>query len=290
MSVDVQEAHASWTIVHMVFVSLKARMRLLTVQGSPVLPLEEPDVRWFFVDIPITTAGGSFHGLEFAILHRDCNEAIRKRLNSWISDAFTAGLLLTATFAKDSVVMEPSLFLDSFVPGHYPEALAVASARAGIILASVAKRRGIRATAAAVKEELAGIYRAFLPDHSERAHALRSHAEWLECFCNRRTDPIMKSEKRVVKQKQYRDELKLSILKPYESVAEQLNAEIRGKNGESCGGSRFTCSKLCTTLLARFAHIQVVRLWGPEYPDALLKEAKILRDLAAIDLSPFLEA
>jgi hypothetical protein len=76
----------------------------------------------------------------------------------------------------------------------YPDALAVASGKAGTILTGVAEVGGARASAAVVRQELAAIYRAFLPDEGKRGKALLFHAQWLDSLCSPGTDPAPETQ------------------------------------------------------------------------------------------------
>ena len=281
-----EKPQLTWTVVHVLYTSFEARTKLLTTHGPPLVPSLESDGQWFFADIPIDTATGSCHGLEVAIRHRVGDEAVRNRFGTWLRDGLTSGLSSAASFAAASVVLQPGLFLDGFVPDKYPDALAVASGRAGAILRSVAKLGGIRASAVAVREELGAIYRAFLPDEDERAQALLFHAKWLESLSSPRPGKTPEArESRAEPRTDFR-ELELSALQPYDAVAEHLRAQLGGVTGGTHDRDWWNYSKLCTTLLARFGHIQVVRLWGPEYPEAFLREADILRGLASTGAVP----
>src|SRR5581483_2584778 len=267
--------NTAWTVVQIMFASIEARIKLLTAHRPSRLPAAGADGHWYFADIPIETAAGTYHGLEFAIERSGETEDAALSLENWMRDNVTAQLSRRASLLTEPTILNPELFAARWIPATYPAAVTIASRRACAILSRVAAAGETRASAAMVRDELEAVYRAFLPDPGERRKVLETHAAWLVAMSNHSAP----------KASQPGDDQGGCVtfsaspfeLERYEHAAIHLRAEVRNAvaGNSSRGGAAYT--NLLGALVARFAHVQVVRLWGPERPNAFLREASLLR-------------
>src|SRR5215470_13122305 len=97
MSLELASQNTTWTVVQVLFASIEARIQLLTAHRPARLPSAASGGNWYFADVPIKTAGGSYHGLEFAIEQCGENEEAVRRLESWMHDDVTVRLSRTAS-------------------------------------------------------------------------------------------------------------------------------------------------------------------------------------------------
>jgi hypothetical protein len=280
MSPELGSQNTTWTVVQILFASIEARIKLLTAHRPSRLPSASAGGHWYFADIPIETVAGPYHGLEFAVERCGENEDAALSLESWMRDNVTAQLCRMASLVTEPTILSPELFPAQWIPTTYPAAVTIASRRACAILSGIAAAGETRASAATVRDELEAVYRAFLPNPPDRRKVLETHAAWLETMSNHRTHKTPQSGDAG----QAASALFATSpfeLEPYEPAATNLRAEVRkviaGK--PSRGGAAY--SDLLGALVARFAHVQVVRLWGPERPNAFLREAALLRSLAS---------
>src|SRR5215471_11856741 len=97
MSVELASQNTTWTVVQVLFASIEARIQLLTAHRPARLPSAASSGNWYFADVPIETAAGSYHGLEFAVEQCGENEDAALSLKSWMHDNMTARLFRTAS-------------------------------------------------------------------------------------------------------------------------------------------------------------------------------------------------
>jgi hypothetical protein len=281
MSPELANQNTTWTVVQVLFASIEARIQLLTAHRPKRLPSAASGGYWYFADVPIETAEGSYHGLEFAVQRRGENEDAALGLESWIHDNVTVRLSRTTSLLTEPTILSPELFAARWIPATYPAAVTIASRRACAILSGIAAAGETRASTATVRAELEAIYRAFLPNSTEARKVLETHAAWLETTHNH-----VCRKARLLEGADHAEALLLASspveLEPYETAASSIQREIRSTIASKASrGGGTAHSKLLGALVARFAHIQAVRLWGPERPNAFLREAALLRSLSS---------
>jgi hypothetical protein len=276
-----RETRVTWTIAQLLYASLEARIKVLTSPGLQwAVSSEINNGQWFFADIPIGTKAGKCHGLEIAVCHPSDDEAVPERFARWLGDCLAASLSAAPSLVTASLILQPRLFLDNRVPDKYPEALAIASSRAATILAMCVELGETRASTVAARRELAAIYRAFLPDQSECKKGLMFHAQWLESL-SPSAEIAMETHESSSEREEELCRIERLLLQPYGTVASHIRSELERHVSDRRESGAWDYADLRNTLVARFAHIQLLRLWGPEYPGALRREAQIVRCLAS---------
>jgi hypothetical protein len=280
-SSEIGETRITWTIAQVLYASLEARTQVLTSLGLRWVVSSEINGRWFFADIPICTKAGKCHGLEIAVCHRADDEAVPQRFGRWLRDCLAGCFSAAPAFTATSLILQPQLFLDNRIPDKYPEALAIASSRAATILAMSVELGETRASIMAARKELIAIYRAFLPDQYERKKGLLFHAQWLESLFPPAAEIAMETHESSSKRYEELCRIERLVLQPYDTLASHIRSELERHTSKKSDCGAWTYANLHNTLVARFAHIQLIRLWGPEYPGALHREAQIVRCLAS---------
>jgi len=259
------------TVVHALYTSLAARMHLLTSNSTVDLLSRPANTRSFFSDLPLETRAGAYHGLEVAVHHPISEASVRCDVEAWLRAAMAAGLITATKFVNVPEVLSPELVSQRFASELYCEALAIASQRALSILNVIRDAGGATTPPVSVVEsEIAAVYTAFISSMPARGQALLAHASCFERLVEQ-IEPTNAKQREDINAK---DEFKsaqfaLPSLKSYHRISRDLRRQLSGI--ETNEGQE---------LVARFAHNQVIRLWGPEYPGAKKTELEILRRLA----------
>jgi hypothetical protein len=231
---------------------------------------------WFFVDVPLGTGSGRHHGIELG-LQRQHGASADEQVKDLLQSAIREGLTTTTGGGVKPLVLQRGLFPCGVVPSFYPEALAIGSARAADMLAQLRRASALRASVAMVRQELALTYEALIPRAEQRWTAMRWHADWLEWVDGERNavddDPGSTDE--------FGNEADLPVpaTAAYVALRRRMGSQIsRLQSVEE--DPPMDGAMMRAALLARLAHTQVVRLWGPRDPQNLRREAALLRSLA----------
>jgi hypothetical protein len=281
--VSERAARVTWTVVHLVYPSLAARCRLIGQHSHDWAGATGTAGRWFFVDVLLETAAGPRGGLEFACWHPPDGSASLTHTRAWLRQCLAAGLIEASAGAPAPLVLEPHLFPGAVVPSVFPAALAEGSARAAHVLRATAAVRAERASEPVVRAELLAIYAGLLPRRSWRQRGLVWHATWLE------TIAAQAGRHTVSEANAARDGADIAVppslpgraayaaLRPHLAREAAAIAAKRRRLGDDAFGDP---AAVRIALVARLAHVQALRLWGPDDPQALLREAALVRDLA----------
>jgi hypothetical protein len=124
-----------------------------------------------------------------------------------------------------------------------------------------------------------------MPRRSQRTAAMLWHADWLDAAAGETEEENHVAEGLREGATDEADLLRVSAdPDPYVALRRRMQRQITGvvacmqRVGEGPLIDRFTVR---AALVARLAHIQTVRLWGPDSPQTLRREATLLRDLAS---------
>lgn len=265
-----------WTFVHLICKSPIARLRLIAERFPPV----GQQRRWFFVDVPLTGVDRASYGLEVGLQESSGDRSVDHEIHSFLETAHREGLIKEAEIATASFVLVPKLFLQEFIPTSFVNALAIGSLRATDILRTIYSIGASRASWGMVHDEFATIYRELIPNPNQRLMALDWHATWLKEFAAHTSN---ESESDLAA-KQDKTGIHVSIepIHRYLRISKVLTREIEAmveQLEKAQIASRPTANVLRATVVARLAHIQAVRLWGPDYSNEPHYEGLILRQL-----------
>ena len=258
-----------WLALHLRYPSTEARLRLI-VEHLPRLSGAAGSRRWFWTDIPFETAAGGAHGLEVVIERLPDDGALQADLTACLGGAAAAGMLAAVTRAPAALVLQPWLFPGEVVPACYPLLHARARARAQARLA------GNDSGDEAAQAEIALLVASLVPPR-QRAPVYRWHADWLESVAEAQgaadADPVV-----ALPAPPAATDGDVGYLAHYASLARHA-AQVTAR-ARAVGDSDTTLGAARAALVARLAHTQAIRLWGPERPDALRREAALVRALA----------
>lgn len=261
-------------VLHLGYTTPEAR-RLLLVRALGESWARLAALRWYAVDLPVTVPGGAADGLEVVAdlpSAGDDDAAIAREAAGWAG----ADLVNLVRRAEGSLMLQTALFPGGAVPAVYAEVLAAGTARARVLL-----DRSAPVPKDAVARELLATYTAFFPREAARRAALHLYADWLEEIAAQQgiTEAGGPDEAfdlplpgmAVPAAKEYlplRGRLAghvTRLLRRHAAPPEHMDEARRGVYAQ---------------LVARAAHIQVVRLLGPHPEGGLRTEARRLRRLA----------
>jgi hypothetical protein len=273
-------ARTRWTAVHALYPSVAARFRLVVELLSVPEQLGLPHDACFFVDMPVMTSSGTRDGLELGYASERRSPGVLEALGAALERARAAGLVVATSVAGPPQALAPTIFEQGIVPSFYPRALVLGSVRAARILQSVPSlpEPGHTGTAgvppAVVREELDCTYRALIPHRVQRRSAMLDHAAWVEGVAQQ-------GGSTTTPQHEFGNAPPLPSTNAYAAMRPLMRRQIlRIATRMDQSRPSATALGLQTAMIARLAHIQVVRLWGPAYEGSLLQEAALLRDLA----------
>jgi hypothetical protein len=268
---------AALSVAHLLYTSPDARLQIVTHELG-ALGDETTVPAWFFVDLPLGTGADARQGLEIAVWGRFREAAIGPLLSDGMRRWLAAGLVAAAREVGASLVLQPALFPGEVLPPCYPDALAAGSRRARVILTEVAAAGCVRASAATVRAELAATYRMLVPDPPRRRTALTWHADWLEAVAQETgkggRDAVNGNEA---------GEIPVPAAWPveYAPLRRRLATHVARLIARGNIAPEKVRDAAYAALVARLAHIQTLRLWGPPRGDELRREAAVVRELAA---------
>ena len=238
-----------WRTTQIVYPSPTARRALLdeslrALDATAVGP-------WFWVDLGRATGEGEVGVLEVAIATGDGVVPTQ-----WFRDAVGRGLIEQAAAVERSRALEPGLFPHRRVPAAYAELLAATSRHALLLLRGDDAEIG--RSWAVVRDEIAAIYAALVPEPAARRAALLEYAQWLErTVAPAGWEPGRGLAIRVVPDSR--------AAAQYEELGGRLRAELDHQDLVVSAG--------------RLAHTQVLRL-QPDGVNGARQEVRIARDLA----------
>lgn len=162
----------------------------------------------------------------------------------------------------DPCAERSALFTDGLPAGLVAGLLAACTARAVATLRAAAAAGRGRAAAGGMAAEVACCYVSLLPDADERRAALAAHHAWLQRTAARQGTALAGGSPPPLGS---------------DPVADPRLAALGAALDQAAGGDRDTLHRL----VARAAHIQAVRLRGPDDRSLLAQEAALVAAMAA---------
>jgi len=274
-----RRAAACWAAVHLAFPAPAGRLPLLCLGLGAADPL--PGRAWYFVDLPAADEASA--SIEVGFAREAVEPLLPPAVEAWAHALLRAGWAVAARPVAAPALLAPALFPGGRPPAAYPLLLARGSHRALALLGALAARGLSAAPEALVAAELAATYRALIPRRAARAAALRWHATWLDAVAPAGAVPAPLAPAGAVLDDATGWTAVADATAALEDAALRrglARAAVRAARAmaadEGCDAATARAA-----LVARLAHVQVVRLWGPDAPAALAREAALARALAA---------
>jgi hypothetical protein len=274
----------NWTALHVAYATPAARLRVVTHLSTA---LSGP---WYFADVPVVLGDAVQDGLEVGLRCEPGHQIAIEEAGAALDAAVRHGLVTALAAAEAPLVLQPRLFPGEAVLPCYPLALAADSSRAVARYPGLIRDEVVSAPGALVRAELALTYRAWMPRQSQRRTAMLWHANWLEAAAGESDDESLTAAAEATNAEgaaaAQEEELAWDPAPAgaYGNLRPRMRRQIarlidrmrrRGKELPVDGAT------IQAILVARLAHTQVVRLWGPTYPQSLRREAALLRGLAS---------
>jgi DMATS type aromatic prenyltransferase len=248
---------AGWRATQILYRSPAAR-RTLVLDSLRALDCATEGL-WFWTDLHRAADVGDAGRLEVAIATADGRVP-----TEWFRRAVARGLVERAVSVERPAVLDPDLFPGHRVPSAYARLLAATSHRALCLVGG--EDAESRTPWIAVRDDVAAIYEALLPDLVFRREALVEYARWLE-----RT--VAPDGPEVGGEPLEEPTSAADRVASYADLGAQLQRELAGDD-----------DGLVVTA-ARLAHVQALRL-RPDGSDYALGELAIVRDLAERTVFP----
>lgn len=280
MSDGLREA---WLVLHVRYPSFRARRELI-VDWLPRLAGRD-NGPWYFVDTDVPSAGGSgaATGMEIAIRSatEDRSEEERQQV---LYECLGRALVTSIIRAESSLAVQSSFFPAGVQPACYRAALAVGSRRASLLLRGRLAPAVDGVSGHVVRAELLYTHSALVPPSAGIA-TLGWHAAWLEHLAGDAETAATREDEREMggasppltrATARYRGDdcygnLRAQLTRHAKEVAQQIR-DAGVKHG-------WRAENIRAAIVARLAHLQTVRLWGPGMPRLLGREAAHLRAL-----------
>jgi Tryptophan dimethylallyltransferase len=241
---------ATWRTTRIVYPSPAARHALVV---DALHALDEAAVApWFWVDLRRATDRGEPGVIEVAIAAHGGGVP-----TEWFRTAVERGLVERADAVERSEALDPGLFPQHRVPAAYASLLSATSRTALVLLRGDGSQVGRSWTL--VRDEVAAIYEALVPEPAFRREALLEYAQWLE---------------RTVARDGLGNEAGFGSTPVLEEGSSARYAELGSRLRSELDREDLVVS------VGRIAHTQVLRL-RPDDDDDVLREVRIARDLAA---------
>jgi hypothetical protein len=246
----------TWTAVHLLYRDPGTRLELLTLHLSDLIEAVAPGVAWFFADLRSAAREGP--GILEIGISRKSSQA--DAASSLIDAVRELSLGVEADPVNHPQVLDDRLFPSGSVPPVYGSGLAIGAARSLIILRAVQGSTRAAAPWSSVRAEVLETNRCLFPWAPGRRAARADHIAWLGRVVGLHSRSaaetgIIDEESRALVGK---DELP-----DYGPLVEEIHR---------------LPSPDKMVAAARLAHIQVVRLRGPENAD-LRTEALLVQSM-----------
>ena len=238
----------AWRTTQIVYATPTAR-RALLVDALGALD-DAAGGPWFWVDLRRPTDAAEEGVVEVAIAIGEHGVPTQ-----WFRDAVARGLIERAAAIECSSALDRGLFPRQRVPAAYPELLAATSRQALLLVRG--DHDDVGRSWAVVREEIAAIYEALVPEPATRRVALLEYAEWLERTVAAGGGPSTALSRHDAPEPVPADHY------------QELGAWLRGELGQQD----------LVVSVGRLAHTQVLRL-QPDGVNGARQEVRIVRDLA----------
>ena len=231
-----------WRAVQVVCTTPAARLSFLTT----CLPTRSLGGRWYFADVPVAFGAGVSDGVEVGIRVTEALDGTLRAVPAVVRSLLQRSGAVGGLITHAPRVLEPALFPRGRMPLWFPTALAAGSVRAVRALRRLPPSSPGGMTSSEVGREVERLFRTLIPDPTWRCSALGWCAQWLESPAAGR-------------------------------------AATHPEPGNGAGAREWLPSRreYVAAVVARLAHIHVVRLWGPSAARRAGEERALLLDLAA---------
>jgi hypothetical protein len=263
-----RSSRATWqcAVVHLRYLSSADRLRLIATFFPRLMAGER---RWFFVDVP--------PALEVGLVHQRTDTAARADLAVWLDSCQAAGVVCAANEVAAPVALDPRLFFGERAPAFYMTTLAIGSARATHVLRELLDAGASCAPDQVVMREVDALYASLLPRLTERRRALHHYVTWLDQLA----PPDAGSSHNP------NDWIEAAPLCTVDDAYARLRRSMRAQTARlaarisvsAAADVAHTRAMVTNALVARLAHIQVLRLRGPDHMPDLGWEASLARRL-----------